>query len=46
MKITDVTIQNYAWSRARPIRNGKYTYTTVGLNLVHVHTDAGLTGIG
>jgi L-alanine-DL-glutamate epimerase-like enolase superfamily enzyme len=46
MKITDVTVKSYAWPRARPIRNGKYTYTTVGLNLVHVHTDEGLTGIG
>jgi L-alanine-DL-glutamate epimerase-like enolase superfamily enzyme len=46
MKITDVTVQKYAWPRPRPIRNGKYTYTTVSLNLVHIHTTAGLTGIG
>ena len=46
MKITDVTVQRYAWPRPKPIRNGKYTYTTVGLNLVHVHTDEGITGIG
>jgi L-alanine-DL-glutamate epimerase-like enolase superfamily enzyme len=46
MKITDITVQRYAWPRPRPIRNGKYTYTTVGLNLVHVHTDEGITGIG
>lgn len=46
MKITDVTVQTYAWPRPKPIRNGKYTYTTVTLNLVHVHTDAGITGIG
>ncbi len=46
MKITDVTVQCYAWPRATPIRNGKYTYTTVGLNLIHLRTDEGLTGIG
>jgi L-alanine-DL-glutamate epimerase-like enolase superfamily enzyme len=46
MKITDVTVQVYAWPRLKPIRNGKYTYTTVILNLVHVQTNDGLTGIG
>lgn len=46
MKITDVTLQSYAWQRQKPIRNGKYTYTTVGLNLIHIHTDDGVTGIG
>ncbi|ETX00041.1 MAG: mandelate racemase [Candidatus Entotheonella factor] len=46
MKITDVTLQGYAWPRVKPIRNGKYTYTTVGLNLIHVHTDDGITGVG
>ena len=46
MKITDVTVQSYAWPRPRPISNGKYTYVTVGLNLVHIHTDDGITGIG
>ncbi len=46
MKITDVTVQRYAWPRPKPISNGKYTYTTVVLNLVHVHTDEGITGIG
>ena len=46
MEIIDVTVNRYAWPRPKPIRNGRYTYTTVGLNLVHVHTDAGVTGIG
>lgn len=46
MKITDITVQRYAWPRPKPIRNGKYTYTTVGLNLVQVHTDEGITGLG
>ena len=46
MKITDVTVQCYSWPRPRPISNGKYTYATVRLNLVRVHTDEGLTGLG
>ncbi len=46
MKITDVTVNRYAWPRPKPIRNGKYTYTNVALNLVEVHTDEGPTGIG
>ena len=46
MKITDVTLQSYSWPKPKPIRNGKYTYTTVALNLIQVHTDEGLTGIG
>ena len=46
MKITDVTVQCYAWPRPRPISNGKYTYATVRLNLVRVYTDEGLYGVG
>lgn len=46
MKITDVEIRNYMWERAKPIRNGKYTYTHTGVSLVHIHTDEGITGIG
>src|SRR5690606_17130970 len=46
MKITDVTIQSYAWPRPQPIRNGKYTYVALGLDLVHSHADDGITGIG
>ena len=46
MKITDVTVQRYAWPRPKPIRNGKYTYKTVGLNLIEIATDEGVTGIG
>lgn len=46
MKITDVTVQHYEWPRPKPISNGKYTYVTVSLNLVHIHTDEGITGIG
>ena len=46
MKITDIELQRYSWPRPKPISNGKYTYTTVDLNLVHVRTDQGLRGIG
>jgi|TARA_Y100000814_G_scaffold293630_1_gene276217 L-alanine-DL-glutamate epimerase-like enolase superfamily enzyme len=46
LQITDVTVNRYAWPRPQPIRNGRYTYVTIGLNLVHVTTDAGITGIG
>ena len=46
MKITDVEVRCYAWPRPKPISNGKYTYHTVVLNLIHVHTDEGVTGIG
>ena len=46
MKITDVEVQSYSWPRPKPISNGKYTYRTADLNLVHVHTDEGLSGIG
>ena len=46
MKITEVTIDCYAWPKPKPISNGKYTYRTVVFNLVHVHTDEGLSGIG
>jgi D-arabinonate dehydratase len=46
MKITDVTIRSYAWTRPKPIRNGKYTYTDTGLNLIEIHTDEGVSGVG
>ena len=46
MKITDITVQSYQWDRPQPIRNGKYTYVKVGMNLIQIHTDDGLTGVG
>ena len=46
MKIANVEVQSYSWPRQKPISNGKYTYKTVVLNLIHIHTDEGLTGIG
>jgi L-alanine-DL-glutamate epimerase-like enolase superfamily enzyme len=41
MKITDITTESYSWPRKRPIRNGKYTYTTAGLSPTRVETDEG-----
>ena len=46
MKITDVQLHQYRWERGKPIRNGMHTYTHSGLNLLQVHTDEGITGIG
>ncbi len=46
MKITDVKLHQYRWERGKPIRNGMHTYTHSGLNLVQIHTDEGITGIG
>ena len=46
MKITDVELRPFHWERAKPIRNGKHIYTHTGINLVQIHTDAGVTGIG
>ncbi|MBT4137255.1 MAG: mandelate racemase/muconate lactonizing enzyme family protein [Candidatus Latescibacteria bacterium] len=46
MKITDITTESFRWPRAKPIANGKHTYTHSGLGLVHIHTDEGITGIG
>ncbi|MCY3832114.1 MAG: mandelate racemase/muconate lactonizing enzyme family protein [Chloroflexi bacterium] len=46
MKITDIELRQYRWERGAPIRNGMHTYTHSGLNLLHIHTDADLTGIG
>ena len=46
MKIIDIELRQYRWERGTPIRNGKHTYTHSGLNLICVHTDAGVSGIG
>ncbi len=46
MKITDMTVERYAWPRPKPISNGKYTYVDVSLNLVHIYTDEGVIGVG
>lgn len=46
MKITAITSEEYAWPRARPITNGKHTYTHTGLGLVNIETDEGICGIG
>lgn len=46
MQITDITTEVYRWPRARPITNGKHTYTHVTLGLVKIDTDEGVQGIG
>ncbi len=46
MKVTDVYMETYEWKRRVPIRNGRYTYPTAGLNVVKIETDEGITGIG
>lgn len=46
MKITDITLASYRWPRHTPIRNGKHVYTHSGLNLVTVHTDEDMRGVG
>lgn len=46
MKITDITTEQYSWPRAKPITNGKHTYTHSGLLIVKVHTDDGVCGVG
>ena len=46
MKVTDVKMEVYRWPRHKPIRNGRYTYPTSGLNVVKIETDEGVTGYG
>jgi D-arabinonate dehydratase len=46
MKITRISTETYRWPRAKPITNGKHTYTHVTLGLVKVETDEGVTGVG
>ena len=46
MKITDVKTEVFRWPRHKPIRNGLYTYTHSGPNVVSIETDEGITGIG
>ena len=46
MKITDVRVEHYRWPKAKPIANGKHTYTHNELNLLVVDTDEGITGYG
>ncbi len=46
MKITDIRVESFRWPRAKPISNGKHTYTHSGVGLVFVDTDEGTTGIG
>lgn len=46
MKITDVHVEHYRWPKAKPIANGKHTYTHNDLNLLVIDTDEGITGYG
>ena len=46
MKITGIAVQEYRWPRARPITNGKHTYTHVNYALIKITTDAGIIGNG
>jgi len=46
VKITSVCVEEYSWPRAKPITNGKHTYTHTGLGLVKIETDEGICGIG
>ena len=46
MKVTDVRMETYRWARHKPIRNGRYTYPTNGLDVVRIDTDEGVSGIG
>lgn len=46
MRIINITTESYSWPRAKPITNGKHTYTHSGLGLVKIETDEGVTGIG
>ncbi|MCY3801503.1 MAG: mandelate racemase/muconate lactonizing enzyme family protein [Chloroflexi bacterium] len=46
MKITDITLESYEWPRPKPIRNGMFVYYNVRLDIVTVHTDEGLKGVG
>lgn len=46
MRITEVRFSAYRWPRARPIRNGRYTYAYGGLGVIEISTDDGFLGIG
>jgi len=46
MRIADVRYTGYQWPRTRPIRNGRYTYTSGGVGVVEITTDDGPVGIG
>ncbi len=46
MKITEVLTDICRLTRAKAIRNGKYTYAATGQIVVRVHTDAGVEGVG
>ena len=42
MKITDIELKNYYWEKKIPIRNGKHTYTHIGMQLIEIKNDDSL----
>ncbi len=46
MKITEVLTDICRLTRAKPIRNGKYTYAAQGQIIVRVRTSGGVEGVG
>jgi D-arabinonate dehydratase len=46
MRITKISTEAYRWKRSKPIANGKHVYDDMGVNLIKVETDEGITGIG
>ena len=46
MKVREVTVSLCRSKRARPIRNGLYTYSESGTTIVRIHTEDGVEGIG
>jgi L-alanine-DL-glutamate epimerase-like enolase superfamily enzyme len=46
LKITDVKVERFIWSRKVAITNGKHTYPQVKFNVVTITTNEGITGYG
>lgn len=46
MKVTEVIVELCRSKRARPIRNGLYTYSESGTTIVRMRTDDGVEGAG
>ena len=46
MKVKEVTVHLCRSKRARPIRNGLYTYSETGTTFIRIRTDDGVEGIG
>ena len=46
MKITDMRLESYRWTKPVPQSNGKHTYTHDGQDFVFIDTDEDITGVG